>query len=94
MCGRVYKSGGILFHSSLSLSLSLSPVDNTTVPQLLMAAVENDDTPLSYGRAFHAAALIPDSDLTDLFDQIEDIVAQADETPTTLYVCQHYLSEQ
>lgn len=54
---------------------------------MLMAAVENDDTPLSYGRAFHAAALIPNADLSDLFDQIEDIVAQADETPTTLYVC-------
>ena len=52
-----------------------------------MAAVENNDTPLSYGRAFHTAALIPNADLTDLFDQIEDIVAQADETPTTLYVC-------
>ena len=53
-----------------------------------MAAVENDDTPLSYGRAFHAAALIPNADLSELFDQIEDIVAQADETPTTLYVCE------
>ena len=62
-------------------------VDNTTVPQLLMAAVENDDSPVNYGRAFHTAALIPDADLSDLFDQIEDIVAQADETPTTLYVC-------
>ncbi len=61
-------------------------VDNTTVPQLLMRAVENDDSPVSYARAFHAAVLIPDADLTDLFDQIEDIVAQADETPTTLYV--------
>lgn len=68
-----------------------SVVDNTTVPQLLMTAVENDDSPLSYGRAFHAAALIPNADLTDLFDQIEDIVAQADETPTTLYVSYMYL---
>lgn len=61
-------------------------VDNMTAPQLLMAAVENDDSPLSYARAFHTAALIPDADLTDLFDQIEDIIAQADETSTTLYV--------
>ena len=53
-----------------------------------MSAVENDDSPLSYARAFHAAALIPDADLSDLFDQIEDIVAQADETSTTLYVGQ------
>ena len=77
---------GVDVVSLLSSSL-FQTVDNTTTPQALMAALENDDSPLSYGRAFHAAALIPNADLTDLFDQIEDIVAQADETPTTLYVC-------
>ena len=76
----------VIWMKNNGMSNLSSLVDNTTVPQLLMTAVENDDSPLSYARAFHAAALIPDADLTDLFDQIEDIVAQADETPTTLYV--------
>ena len=76
-------------NNGMSTCTLSSLVDNTTVPQLLMTAVENDDSPLSYARAFHAAALIPDADLTDLFDQIEDIIAQADETPTTLYVSSH-----
>lgn len=61
-------------------------VDNDTVPTSLMSAVESEDTPLSYAHAFLAAARIPDADLSVLFDQIEDIVAQADETPSTLYV--------
>jgi len=39
----------------------------------------------SFGQAFKAGSLIPDVDLSELFDQIEDVVAQADETPTTLY---------
>ena len=65
-------------------------MDNGTVPQVLVTAVENDDSPYSYARAFLAASLIPDADLSVLFDQIEDIVAQADETPTTLYVCYFY----
>ena len=76
--------------ASLVFSPLSQTVDNTTVPQALMAALENDDSPLSYGRAFHAASLIPNVDLTDLFDQIEDVVAQADETPTTLYVRNGY----
>lgn len=56
------------------------------MPLGLVAAVEDDDTPLSYAHAFLAAAHIPNADLSVLFDQIEDIVAQADETPSTLYV--------
>lgn len=85
----LYNCGMVIWMRNNGMSNLSSLVDNTTVPQLLMTAVENDDSPLSYARAFHAAALIPDADLTDLFDQIEDIVAQADETPTTLYVSSH-----
>ena len=61
-------------------------VDTETIPTDLVDAVENDDTPLSYAHAFLAAACIPNVDLSVLFEQIEDIVAQADETPSTLYV--------
>lgn len=61
-------------------------VDNDTVPAALMEAVEKEDTPQSYAYTFLAASLIPDTDFSALFENIEDIVAQADETPTTLYV--------
>jgi ribosomal protein S12 methylthiotransferase accessory factor YcaO len=66
--------------------LSLSPVDNEAVLAALMEAVENEDTPQSYAYAFLAASRIPDVDVSPLFDSIEDIVAQADETASTLYV--------
>ena len=56
------------------------------MPSGLVAAVDDEDTPLSYAHAFLAASRIPDADLSVMFDQIEDIVAQADETPSTLYV--------
>ena len=52
----------------------------------LLQAVENEDTPQSYAYAFLAASVIPGIDLSALFENIEDIVAQADETPSTLYV--------
>ena len=60
-------------------------IDNATVLPALLTAVENEESVLSSGQAFLTASLIPDVDLSELFDQIEDIVAQADETPTTLY---------
>lgn len=56
------------------------------MPTALVEAVESEDTPQSYAYAFLAASGIPDADLSVLFDHIEDIVAQADETPSTLYV--------
>ncbi len=56
------------------------------MPAALVDALEKEDTPQSYGHAFLAASVIPDADLTVLFDHIEEIVAQADETETTLYV--------
>ncbi len=56
------------------------------MPSSLVEAVENEDTPTSYAYAFLTASQIPDADLSALFDNIEDIVAQADETPSTLYV--------
>lgn len=61
-------------------------VDKDTVPAALLEAVEKEDTPQSYAYAFLAASVIPDVDLSDLFGSIEDIVAQADEAPSTLYV--------
>ena len=64
----------------------LLAVDHDTVPVSLVAAVEKDDSPLSYAYAFLAASRIPEADMSVFFEQIEDIVAQADETPTTLYV--------
>ena len=51
-----------------------------------MAAVEKDESPLSYAYGLLAASYIPETDLSLFFEQIEDIVAQADETPSTLYV--------
>lgn len=67
-------------------SSSLSLVDNKAVLAALMEAVEREDTPQSYAYAFLAAAAIPEVDLSALFENIEDIVAQADETSSTLYV--------
>jgi len=61
-------------------------VDQDTVPASLAAAVEKDDSTLSYAYGLLAASYIPETDLSLFFEQIEDIVAQADETPTTLYV--------
>lgn len=52
----------------------------------MIKALENEDTPLGYAQAFLAASVIPDADLSELSNQIEDLVAQADESPTTLYV--------
>lgn len=52
----------------------------------LIDAVEKEDTPQSYAHAFLAASVVADADWSILFDHIEDIVAQADETPSTLYV--------
>lgn len=52
----------------------------------VMETVEKEDTPQSYAYAFLAAAVIPNVDLSPVFETIEDIVAQADETPSTLYV--------
>ena len=46
-------------------------VDNTTVLPALLKAVESEESPLSYGRAFLTASLLPDADLSELFDQIE-----------------------
>ena len=56
------------------------------MPTALVEAVENEDTPQSYAYAFLTASQIEGADLSALFDNIEDIVAQADETPETLYV--------
>ncbi len=64
----------------------LSAVDKEALVAALMQAVEKEDTPQSYAYAFLAASVIPDVDLSALFDSIEDIIAQADETPSTLYV--------
>lgn len=52
----------------------------------LVEAVEKEDTPQSYAYAFLAASAIPEVDPAALFESIEDIVAQADETSSTLYV--------
>ncbi len=67
-------------------SLAACTVDQDTIPASLVSAVENDDSPLSFAYSFLAASRIPDADLSVFFDQIEDVVAQADETSTTLYV--------
>ena len=64
----------------------LYTVPNDTLPAALIEAVESEDTPQSYAYAFMTAPLIPGMDLSVLFDHIEDIVAQADETSSTLYV--------
>ncbi len=61
-------------------------VDGEITPSTLLLALENEDTPLGYAQAFLAASVIPNADLSDLASQIEDVVAQADESPTTLYV--------
>lgn len=70
----------------LVATLALSAVDNQAVLAALMEAVEKEDTPQSYAYAFLAASAIPEVDLSALFESIEDIVAQADETSSTLYV--------
>lgn len=60
-------------------------IDHATVIPALVTAVENEESLLSYGQAFKAASVIPEADLSDLFDLIEDTVPQADETPSILY---------
>ena len=74
---------------NLPRCLSFSPlptVDKEALLASLMEAVEKEDTPQSYAYAFMAASVLPDVDLSPLFESIEEMVAQADETSSTLYV--------
>ena len=45
----------------------------------LKEALKQDDSPQSYGYAFHLVSLLSTSDASSFLDYVEDIVAQADE---------------
>ncbi|KAK3803364.1 hypothetical protein RRG08_006917 [Elysia crispata] len=53
-------------------------VDDAAVSKSLMAALKTDDSPASHGYAFLAAAQLK-GDVSKFVDNIEDVVAQADE---------------
>ncbi|XP_064383244.1 dolichyl-diphosphooligosaccharide--protein glycosyltransferase subunit 2-like [Halichondria panicea] len=74
-----------LYYAITSMANQNMPIDNETAPAALLTALENEDTPFGYAQAFLAASVISDADLTELSNQIEDVVAQADESPNTLY---------
>ncbi|GFR75873.1 dolichyl-diphosphooligosaccharide--protein glycosyltransferase subunit 2 [Elysia marginata] len=54
------------------------PVDDAAVSKSLLAALKTDDSPASHGYAFLAAAQLK-GDVSKFVDNIEDVVAQADE---------------
>ena len=75
-----------VFISFPALSPLPSAADNEALLAAVVETVEKEDTPQSYAYAFLAASVIPNVDLSHVFESVEDIVAQADETPSTLYV--------
>ncbi|PVD32395.1 hypothetical protein C0Q70_07829 [Pomacea canaliculata] len=53
-------------------------VDDKAVSSALLEALKTDDSPLSHGYSFMVAAELK-GDITKFFDNIEDVIAQADE---------------
>ncbi|KAL8582854.1 hypothetical protein ACOMHN_042687 [Nucella lapillus] len=63
------------FFAMKNLGLS---VDDKTVSASLLEALKSDDSPLSHGYAFMVASVLK-GDTSKFFDNIEDVIAQADE---------------
>jgi len=69
-----------IFYSVSVLKNAGSAVDANKFAEMLKAAIKKDDTPASIGYALWAASVVYKSGMkTDLWERIEDIVAQADE---------------
>ncbi|XP_005100783.1 dolichyl-diphosphooligosaccharide--protein glycosyltransferase subunit 2 [Aplysia californica] len=54
------------------------PADDAAVSKALLAALKNDDSPASHGYAFLAASQLK-GDISKFVDNVEDVIAQADE---------------
>ncbi|KAK6168009.1 hypothetical protein SNE40_021919 [Patella caerulea] len=67
-----------IFNAFFALKKLGLKVDNTKVNKALQEALKKDDSALSYGYSFLIATELS-GDVTKYFDNIEDVVAQADE---------------
>lgn len=67
-----------LFHAVMASSSLGLQIDDNVASASLSAALKKDDGPLAMGYSFHIAAALG-GDLKKFYDNIEDIVAQADE---------------
>jgi oligosaccharyltransferase complex subunit delta (ribophorin II) len=77
------KDGGSsqdIYYASETIKNTGGALDATKITDLLKAAIKTDDSPQSLGYALWASASSYKSgQKTDLWDRIEDVVAQADE---------------
>jgi oligosaccharyltransferase complex subunit delta (ribophorin II) len=72
------------YSTSINTNLGLG-VNSESVLASVLTALDDDETIQNTALAFLTASQLPDVDLTAIYDLVEDVVAQADETPTTLY---------
>eukprot|EP00731_Ephydatia_muelleri_P010701 Em0005g1287a len=69
-----------------NIGAAISAETSQAVITKLLKAVETEESVASAGMAFSVGSLLPSSaGVNSLFEQIEDAVAQADETATSLY---------
>ncbi|CAG7819813.1 unnamed protein product [Allacma fusca] len=69
-----------IFYAAASLKLSGTVVDGVKLAEVIKATIKTDDSPQSLGYALWATALAYKSgQKLDIWERIEDIVAQADE---------------
>lgn len=74
-----------LYHiTSIKTNLGLS-INSETILSSIMTIIDNEETIYNSALAFLTAAQLDNIDLSGVFELIEDVVAQADETPSSLF---------